>query len=285
MRKPPEFFGPATWALIREHYLTGATARTLSNRYGPSVDAIRQRISREGWRKIPHAEARDDARRAPAPPPPEIPAPGDVIPHHTPHAPGGSPTNPERVAPMHPSSSAASVSRAPPPASTPPSGRMTAAAAMFPRTAHEVLHVAAIACAEAIRDGRTAEASTLMRTARELSELVQQIGHLATPEELHGEPLDEGMYWPTMRTAITWTADVIDELFDPDPDQPCFKTRMVYDFRGRHLGPEVGAHDLALAKAQGWWRKVWDEDGVLMDPRPLSVVAGRGRGRRRMTPA
>jgi hypothetical protein len=57
--------GPETWALIRESYLAGASARELARRYDVTEWAIWRRAWKEEWTKRDRAEAR--APEAPSP--------------------------------------------------------------------------------------------------------------------------------------------------------------------------------------------------------------------------
>ncbi|MGV9009026.1 hypothetical protein [Brevundimonas sp.] len=60
-RQPYKIRGPETWALIRESYLAGASARQLAARYDVTEWAIWRRAWRKGWTK--------QARVEPVPPP------------------------------------------------------------------------------------------------------------------------------------------------------------------------------------------------------------------------
>ena len=66
-RKPPVYFGPRTWAIIRARYLRGETGRGLAETFGCSLAVIRKRAWSEGWTKRAQALAVDDLE--PAPPP------------------------------------------------------------------------------------------------------------------------------------------------------------------------------------------------------------------------
>jgi hypothetical protein len=50
-RKPYTYFNERVWARARQAYLDGDSARLVSERFGPTVYAVRRRISREGWTK------------------------------------------------------------------------------------------------------------------------------------------------------------------------------------------------------------------------------------------
>lgn len=50
-RKPYTYFSERVWARCRQAYLDGDSARLVSERFGPTVHAIRKRIRREGWTK------------------------------------------------------------------------------------------------------------------------------------------------------------------------------------------------------------------------------------------
>ena len=50
-RKPYTYFSERVWARCRKAYLDGDSARLVSERFGPTVHAIRKRISKEGWTK------------------------------------------------------------------------------------------------------------------------------------------------------------------------------------------------------------------------------------------
>lgn len=58
-RRPYQYHGPEVWALARAAYLAGESAPSISQRLGMGVDAIRQRITREGWTKRSVMTARD----------------------------------------------------------------------------------------------------------------------------------------------------------------------------------------------------------------------------------
>jgi len=60
-RRPYKIRGPETWALIRESYLAGASARQLAARYDVTEWAIWRRAWKKGWTKQDRVE--------PAPPP------------------------------------------------------------------------------------------------------------------------------------------------------------------------------------------------------------------------
>lgn len=60
-RKPYKIRGPETWALIRESYLAGASARQLAARYDVTEWAIWRRAWKKGWTKQDRVE--------PVPPP------------------------------------------------------------------------------------------------------------------------------------------------------------------------------------------------------------------------
>lgn len=56
-RRPYKIRGPETWALIRESYLAGASARQLAARYDVTEWAIWRRAWRKGWTKQDRVEA------------------------------------------------------------------------------------------------------------------------------------------------------------------------------------------------------------------------------------
>lgn len=60
-RAPYRYHSDKVWALIREGYLEGRSARALAEMFGATVAAIRARIQREGWSKRALAEARAEA--------------------------------------------------------------------------------------------------------------------------------------------------------------------------------------------------------------------------------
>lgn len=55
-RRPYKIRGPETWALVRESYLAGASARQLAARYDVTAWAIWRRAWREEWNKRHRAE-------------------------------------------------------------------------------------------------------------------------------------------------------------------------------------------------------------------------------------
>lgn len=58
-RAPYRYFGPEVWALVREAYLAGESARQIHERLGPSVSSIRRRAWKEGWTKRSIVPAQD----------------------------------------------------------------------------------------------------------------------------------------------------------------------------------------------------------------------------------
>ncbi|WP_298747490.1 hypothetical protein [uncultured Brevundimonas sp.] len=57
-RNPYRYHGDDVWALVRERYLAGESARQIGEALGPTEYAIRSRITREGWTKRSLAEAK-----------------------------------------------------------------------------------------------------------------------------------------------------------------------------------------------------------------------------------
>jgi len=66
-KRPYKIRGPETWALIRESYLAGASARQLARRYDVTEWAIWRRAWKEGWTKTDRVEARAPAALSPTP--------------------------------------------------------------------------------------------------------------------------------------------------------------------------------------------------------------------------
>lgn len=71
--------GPQTWALVREDYLSGVSARVCAQRYGVGESNLKRRAREEGWLKRDQARRIDAQRFATAtgaaPPPDPGPAP------------------------------------------------------------------------------------------------------------------------------------------------------------------------------------------------------------------
>lgn len=51
--------GPQTWALVREDYLSGTSARVCADRWGVGESNLKRRAREEGWRRIDQARRRD----------------------------------------------------------------------------------------------------------------------------------------------------------------------------------------------------------------------------------
>ena len=51
--------GPQTWALVREDYLSGTSARVCAARWGVGESNLKRRAREEGWRRIDQARRRD----------------------------------------------------------------------------------------------------------------------------------------------------------------------------------------------------------------------------------
>lgn len=66
-KRPYKIRGPETWALIRESYLAGASARQLARRYDVTEWAIWRRAWKEGWTKTDRVEPRAPAALSPTP--------------------------------------------------------------------------------------------------------------------------------------------------------------------------------------------------------------------------
>ena len=67
-RRPYKIRGPETWAVIRESYLAGASARVVAERYDVTEQAIRKRALREGWTKASRPEGEPPPALKPSPP-------------------------------------------------------------------------------------------------------------------------------------------------------------------------------------------------------------------------
>ncbi|HEV2081315.1 MAG TPA: hypothetical protein VGR32_02565 [Brevundimonas sp.] len=65
--RPYKIRGPETWALIRESYLSGASAKQLARRYDVTEWAIWRRAWKEGWTKLDRVEARAPDALSPSP--------------------------------------------------------------------------------------------------------------------------------------------------------------------------------------------------------------------------
>lgn len=76
-RNPYKFRGPHTWALAKEAYLAGETAKSICERLDIGHSAMRRRMGKEGWTRRDHASAIDAVRvrRTPLKPEPPLPAP------------------------------------------------------------------------------------------------------------------------------------------------------------------------------------------------------------------
>lgn len=66
-RRPYKIRGPETWALIRESYLAGASAKQLARRYDVTEWAIWRRAWKQGWTKTDRVEPRPPEALSPSP--------------------------------------------------------------------------------------------------------------------------------------------------------------------------------------------------------------------------
>jgi len=98
MTTSPRFrnsYADALWAVVRQEYLSGATAPRLEQRYGVPAVTIYSRARRHGWTKRNAAEARLRAAAADLSDPPgsvPTPKPAPLVPlHPNPGCPAGAP--------------------------------------------------------------------------------------------------------------------------------------------------------------------------------------------------
>lgn len=134
-RAAPRYRGPNTWALAREAYLAGETVRSVAARLDLGFHGLKMRMRREGWTRRAAALAADAA----APPGPLW-----------------------RTAPGH-------GGTARPRPSAPGPAPALAKAPAAETIAAELLRRALRQAAEALDDGRTADARTLSQMAESLS--------------------------------------------------------------------------------------------------------------------
>lgn len=75
-RNPYKFRGPNTWAMVREAYLAGETAESVALRFDVGASAMKRRMHKEGWTRRDHAAAIDPVapRRTPGPSAPRLEA-------------------------------------------------------------------------------------------------------------------------------------------------------------------------------------------------------------------
>jgi hypothetical protein len=173
-KRPPRFHGPHTWALAKEQYLTGDSARTVCERHGIGFHALKRRMRVEGWSRRAYAAATDPARQ-----------------HRRGPGLGGTAEPPAFAARAHEAE--------PPP----------------DLSAAQLAQQAVRRAAQALADGRTAD-------ARALSAMAESLSRTAAREPRTGlEVILRAIKDPAFRT----------ELFriDPDdPDDPDIRIKRIY---------------------------------------------------------
>jgi hypothetical protein len=139
-RNPYKFRGPETWALAKEAYLAGETCASIARRLDLTESAMKRRMRNEGWTRRDHAAALDalQVRRQAA---------------RTPAA-------------LQPAEAADLAAAAPtPPAAAGPPPDLTAA---------ELARWTVRQAAQALAEGRTADARALSAMAESLSRTAQR---------------------------------------------------------------------------------------------------------------
>jgi hypothetical protein len=171
-RNPYKFRGPETWALAKEAYLAGETCASIARRLDVGESAMKRRMKNEGWTRRDHAAALDalQVRRQRA---------------RTPAALQG--------AEAFGAEAAATQAARPEPAEPPPD-----------LSAAQLAQQAVRRAAQALTDGRTAD-------ARALSAMAESLSRTAAREPKTGLEL--------ILRALTDTA-FRTELFRVDPDNP-----------------------------------------------------------------
>ena len=240
MRKRAVKFGPETWAMVREAYLAGECAPSISNRLGPSVCAIRGRVHREGWTKKAHGEAMDRAwygagSRPPSPPPGNAEL-GAAIPRAIPHPGASSEIN------LDPGS-------------------------LDPAT---ILREAALAAQGALARGRGAEAMATVKAADVLVSLVRRIEGSKPRGPLGCDAEHTELVQAAFSMALEMAGEIGRELLADPPVGPYIYSRFIFGWRARYLSPEVAAHDLVRARHCGWANQVFDEDGKVRGVQTLA---------------
>ncbi len=250
--------GPHIWALAREGYLAGETARSLSQRLGPSVDAIRGRIYREDWSKATQARALEVLRYGRAT--------VEASAAHTPRA----------------AVAASLAGRAPEPEPEAPFSQPAPYPPINPRRA---VQAATRRAAAALAAGRPDEAASLIKAAEGMTRLSRQIGPLVHPEP-PASPEDAALFraagmpvgteaWDSYMDAVYATAaDLFMEMMSPDPEAAMLTARLVFAWRQDHRAPHLNDRDFVRAQRDGWWARVFDSTGAVL-PLPTGVKLRR----------